>query len=135
MSERRTSPRFQDAKMFPLVEGVVEVEDGFHWPVNIDNLSLEGALLEMPEWQASKLMFVKEVFVKLTLEEKVVWGTGTIQHITPGSIVAPKTSKVGVLFEKLETKDGKNSNHLLGEMVRALDRYQLRQRATFSFSE
>jgi len=135
MSERRSSPRFQDAKIFPLVEGMLELKEGAHWPVTFDNLSLEGALLEMPEWRAVPLAQGMEIHVKLMLEEKIIWGRGTIQHIQSGSIVTPKTSKVGVLFEEIKTKDGKNSDQILGEMVRALDRYHLRQRATVSFSE
>ena len=135
MSERRSTPRFQDAKLFPLVEGILELKEGTHWSVTFDNLSLEGALIEMPEWRAVQLAQGLEIHVKLMLEEKIIWGRGTIQHVQSGSTVTPKTSKVGVLFEELKTKDGKNSNHILGEMVRALDRYQLRQRAAVFISE
>ncbi|MDA0739502.1 MAG: PilZ domain-containing protein [Nitrospirae bacterium] len=135
MSERRNTPRFQDAKMFPLVEGRLELKEGTHWSVTFDNLSLEGALIEMPEWRALQLAHGMEIHVKLMLEEKIIWGRGTIQHIQAGSIVTPKTSKVGVLFEELTTKDGKSSAHILGEMVRALDRYHLRQRAAVPISE
>ncbi len=135
MSERRHSPRFQDAKIFPLVEGMLELKEGAHWPVTFDNLSLEGAMLEMPEWRAVPLTPGMEIHVKLMLEDKIIWGSGTIQHVQAGATVAPKTSKVGVLFEELKTKDGKNSSHILGQMVRALDRYHLRQRAAVSFSE
>ncbi len=121
--------------MFPLVEGRLELKEGTHWSVTFDNLSLEGALIEMPEWRALQLAHGMEIHVKLMLEEKIIWGRGTIQHIQAGSIVTPKTSKVGVLFEELKTKDGKSSTHILGEMVRALDRYHLRQRAAVPISE
>lgn len=135
MSERRNSPRFQDAKIFPLVEGMLELKEGTHWSVTFDNLSLEGALLVMPEWRALQLAQGMEIHVKLTLEDQIIWGRGTIQHVQSGSMDNSKTSKVGILFEEIKTKDGKNSNHILGEMVRALDRYQLRQRAAVSISE
>ena len=135
MSERRNSPRFQDAKLFPLVEGVLELKEGTHWPVNFDNLSLEGALLVMPEWRARSLAAGMEIHVKLMLEDKIIWGRGIIQHVQSEAMDDSKTSKAGVLFEEIKTKDGKNSQHILGEMVRALDRYQLRQRAALSCSE
>jgi PilZ domain len=135
MSERRNSPRFQDAKLFPLVEGMLELKEGTHWPVTFENLSLEGALLIMPEWRALSLAQGMEIHVKLMLKDKIIWGRGTIQHVQSGLEDQSKTSKVGVLFEEIKTKDGKNSKHILGEMVRALDRYQLRQRAALTSSE
>ena len=135
MSERRNSPRFQDAKLFPLVEGMLELKEGTHWTVNFDNLSLEGALLVMPEWRARSLAAGMEIHVKLMLEDKIIWGRGTIQHVQSESMEDSKTSRAGVLFDEIKTKDGKNSKHILGEMVRALDRYQLRQRAALSWSE
>ncbi len=134
-SERRTSLRFQDTKVFPLVEGILEIEGGQYWPVHIDNLSLEGALLEMPEWRTTQLTVDREIHVKLTLEEKVIWATGIIQHFQDGSVTPPTTKKIGILFQKLHTKDGKRSNHILGQMVRALDRYHLRRRAVITLSE
>jgi len=133
--DRRVSLRLQDAKTFPLVEGILEIEEGQYWPVTIDNLSLEGALLEMPGWRTTLLALGREIHLKLTLEEKIVWATGVIQHSQPGSAISPKTGKVGVRFQKLQTKEGKPSNQILGEMVRALDRYNLRRRANLHLSE
>jgi len=133
LSDRRASLRFQDAKGFPLVEGVLEIEGGKYWPVKIDNLSLEGTLLEMPQWRTTQLALNKEIHVKLTLEEKIIWATGVIQHFQSGSVTPPQTGKVGIVFQELQTKEGKRSNHILGQMVRALDRYHLRQRADLSF--
>jgi len=134
-ADRRASLRFQDEKVFPLVEGILELGEGQYWPVTIDNLSLEGALLEMPEWRTTLLFLGREIHIKLTLEEKIVWATGVIQHFQNGSVSSPKIGKVGVLFQKLQTKEGKPSHQILGQMVRALDRYHLRRRANLHFSD
>ncbi len=128
-ADRRASLRLQDVKAFPLVEGILEIEGGQYWAVTIDNLSLEGSLLAMPEWRTNLLSLGREIHLKLILEEKIVWATGVIQHCQIGSTTSPKTGKVGVLFQKLQTKEGKPSHQILGHMVRALDQYHLRRRA------
>jgi len=133
--DRRASLRFQDVKAFPLVEGILEIEDGQYWPVTVDTVILEGALLEMPVWSTTLLSLGREIHIKLTLEEKTDGATGVIQHCQIGSGTSPKTGKVGVLFQELQTKEGKPSHHILGQMVRALDRYHLRRRANLHFSD
>ncbi len=132
-ADRRASLRLQDVKAFPLVEGILEIEGGQYWAVTIDNLSLEGSLLEMPEWRTNLLSLGREIHLKLILDKKIVWATGVIQHFQHGSVTSPITGKVGVLFQKLQTKDGKPSHQILGHMVRALDRYHLRRRANLHF--
>lgn len=133
--DRRASLRIQDAKSFPLVEGIVEINEGQYWPVTIDNLSLEGALLEMPEWRIALLSLGGDIHLKLTLEEKIVWASGIVQHTQPNTVISQKTGKVGIHFLQLQTREGNPSNQVLEEMVRALDRYHLRRRAQINFSD
>lgn len=127
--DRRVSIRFPGPKPFSIIEALLEVEEKHFWPVHVVNLSPDGALLEMSQRKRSLLSLGQSVDVKLNYQKQTVWMSGVIQHIQSDPMNQASLIQVGVLFQQ---NDSKRTGPILLQMVRALDRYNLRRRTNLA---